>query len=533
MANQCLTRREFVWSAAAAPLGSLVGKLKFSEADSSQQTAGSNHLNYHPRGLFVWDSWYFTHGKEVHVIHLQKKRPGSDRPDLDGVALGHAMSSDLLTWTELPVALYPGPEGSVDDMDLFTGCTFYESGSHYLFYTARKKSERGQVQRLCVATSEDAIHWTRNPEPVIEPDGRWYQAGDCRDLIVVMDPETKEFHGFFTARTLAGELAESAVIAHAVSRDLIHWRQGPPVFAPNSFGILEEPDVFYLDGRWWMICATGNFDGVRGAYCDPYVTYGTVYASSRRIGGPYSVGDETLFMGSMEFNGFSCRTVQWNSRRYVMYTQAERQDRKDRAPGTLGCLSTPKEVKALSDGRLVPAYCALIESRIEQTLIVGEAPPQLEEVPHEMASRRFGAAGNWTSVAHEVRAVSPRSWSVRRCGPEAENFIWSSIVRLDEGRAIGLLFRDTLAVYLDFDQQCVTFTDLPMLDRLEARRLPVRFGRDYHIRIITKSEFCEVYVDDVLLLNFVRYQPQSGRLGLYIEAGRGTFKQLSAFSIRV
>jgi beta-fructofuranosidase len=532
--NRSVTRREFV-EVLGVPL---LGKIATGPAAPPARTEGdvsadNGHLNYHPRGLYVWDSWYFTHGDEVHVIHLQKKRPGSNRAEQDAVGLGHARSTDLLTWTELPTVLYPGPEGSVDDLDLFTGCTIFNAGTYYLYYTARKRSEQGQIQRLCLATSHDTVHWDKVSEPVIVPDSRWYESGDCRDLMVVQDPETKQFHGFFTARIPSDELVATAVIAHAVSVDLIHWEQRPPVFTPQAFGILEEPDVFQLDGRWWMICATGNFDGVRGKYHDPYVTYGTVYASSNRIEGPYIEGDQNLFMGSIEFNGFSCRTVKWKNKRYVMYTQAERKNNQDRAPATLGCLSTPKETKVLADGRLCPVYSALIETLAHETLIAAGAPPLLEEVSYERAVRRFGTRGNWRATDARIQAASPKSWSVRRCGRKAESFIWKACVRLDEGRAIGLLFRQELAICLDFDQQCVTFTDLPVLDRLESRYMTLQHGRDYHIRIVAKSEFFEAYVDDILLLNFVRYRPQTGQFGLYIEAGHGSFTQLNAVSIQL
>src|SRR6185437_6471344 len=315
-----LTRRSLLKSAACLSIAGEIPRSMRLFAEKNHPVSGvcrDDCLNYHPRDMYVWDSWYFNHRDEVHVIHLQKNRPGSDRPAIDGRSLGHAFSKDFLTWTELPIALYPGSEGSVDDLDLFTGCTIYHSGIYYLYYTARKRSEEGRVQRLCVATSQDAIHWTKHAGPVIVPNQRWYEEGDCRDLMVVEDPETKKFHGFFTARIRSNELTETAVVGHATSTDLIHWNQGPPVFAPGAYGILEEPDIFKLDGRWWIICATGNFDGVRGRYRDPYVTYGTVYGFAEKIDGPYLQGESTLLLGAGEFNGFSCRTVMWKDRRYA------------------------------------------------------------------------------------------------------------------------------------------------------------------------------------------------------------------------
>ncbi len=530
----CLsTRRRFLRVAISAPLA--IAALRAAPSGGAEgglftQTSFSGRLNYHPEGLYVWDSWYFTKGEEAHVIHLQKKRPSSKLPDRDGGALGHAVSTDLLTWKELPPALYRGPEGSIDDMDLFTGWTIEHQGKYYLFYTARALREKGLLQRLCLATSEDTIHWTKHPEPVIVPDPRWYVASDCRDLSIQRHPQTGEFHGFYAAARLRKELVERPVIAHVRSRDLIHWTHEPPAFIPSSdYGVVEVPDVFYLDGRWWMICATGNFDGVRSGYNDPYIVMGTIYASSERLEGPYREGEDNVLMGSMEFNGFSCRSLVWKGRRYVLHSQSERRDRQDRGPGTLGSLSTPKEIRVSKEGNLRLMYSPLIEQRINADLIAGPTLPQLDE----SGGLRFGTPGEWHVEAREARAVSPESWSVRLCGPEAESFIWTAELRLERGRAIGVLFRQWLGVLLDFKEQCVMFTHLPWMFRLDARRVHLVHSRPYRLRVIAKGEFFEVYLDDALVLNFVRYQPPKGRFGLYVEAGAGTFANLRAMSLKV
>jgi hypothetical protein len=530
-----VTRRGFVQAAICLPVLRhffIPRAALASEKIGLEDDHASGALNYHPSGMYVWDSWYFTKGDEVHVIHLQKKRPQSQRSDRDAVALGHAVSLDFLTWTELPIPLYPGLEGSIDDLDLFTGCTFAHAGTFYLYYTARKRSEQGRVQRLCVATSQDALHWKKQSGPIIIPDSRWYETGDCRDLMVVQDPDGGKFHGFFTARVRSDELTKTAVVAHAISYDLIRWEQTLPVFAPGRYGILEEPDVFYLHGRWWIICATGNFDGVRGDYHDRYATYGTIYGSAAAIDGPYTLGSETLLLGSKEFNGFSCRTVMWKGRRYAMYSQSERQNREDGGSTTLGCLTTPKELDVHGD-RLYLKYSPLIETRFEGPLFDSGSSVVLTEVPYGMSDRRFGTAGVWEKKNGLIHANSPRSWSARLCGPDSPGFLWSAEVCLDSGRAIGLIFRRSLVVYLDFEGQCVASVSLPMLSLLDARDTTLVRGVTYRLRILAKAEFIEVYLDEALILSYVRYQPSSGPLGLYIEAGQGTFANLQVAGIRV
>jgi len=119
-------------------------------------------------------------------------------------------------------------------------------------------------------------------------------------------------------------------------------------------------------------------------------------------------------------------------------------------------------------------------------------------------------------------------------------------VKLESGRAIGLLMRtvqsnppfrepnsQALAVVLDYADQCVMFTRLKDLERLDARRTRLVLGRSYQLRVIAKGEFFEVYLDGVLMLNFVRYQPAKGRLGFFIEGGKGMFSRVRAVDLVV
>lgn len=524
------TRRGFIQSAIGAPivLGAMqTSNLAAPQSSPANQAARAGRLNYHPEGLYFWDAWYFTKGDEAHVINLQKKRPGSTRPDEYDGALGHAVSTDLLTWKELPPALYRGAPGSIDDLDLFTGWTLEHQGKFYLYYTARAQRENGMLQRTCLATSDDAITWKKHPEPVIVPDPRWYTPEDCRDIVIQQHPETGEFHGFYAAAQRRKELTERCVIAHVRSRDLIHWTHEPPAFVPEGHSIVECPDVFYLDGRWWMTCNAGHLYGARAKFGDPYVTWGTIYASSDRLEGPYREPEDNVLIGSMEFNGFCCRTIVWKGKRYLLYGQGERLNRQDRGEDTTGTLTTPKELRVTKAGNLQPVYSPLIEQRAGAALVANPTASQLDEV-----GGRFGTSGEWRVEGTTIRAASAKSWSARLCAPETDSFIMTAEVRLDRGRAIGVVLKNDLTVFLDFQEGCITFTHLWRLQKLDARRVRLEYKRPYALRVIAKAEFFEVYLDDDLVLNFVRYQPAKGRLGLFIEAGEGSFAKVRAMKLQ-
>ena len=86
---------------------------------------------------------------------------------------GHAVSSDLITWQELPIALAPSEEyENSPDGGCFSGTALEHEGTLYLFYTAVAKNAAGQlIQKQCVAMSEDGRHYSKyENNPIIHID---------------------------------------------------------------------------------------------------------------------------------------------------------------------------------------------------------------------------------------------------------------------------------------------------------------------------------------------------------------------------
>ena len=104
-----------------------------------------------PNGVIQWNGQYHLfyqynpHGAFHGTIHW-----------------GHAVSSDLVHWRHLPIALTPTPEG-LDKDGCWSGCAIDNNGVPTLFYTGVFP----QVQ--CTATSSDdhLLTWQKHPEPVI------------------------------------------------------------------------------------------------------------------------------------------------------------------------------------------------------------------------------------------------------------------------------------------------------------------------------------------------------------------------------
>ena len=66
-----------------------------------------------PNGTIYWNGWY--HLFYQYAAHIPQPADGSCH-------WAHAVSKDLIHWTDLPVALAPSPDGP-DNKGCFSGCT--------------------------------------------------------------------------------------------------------------------------------------------------------------------------------------------------------------------------------------------------------------------------------------------------------------------------------------------------------------------------------------------------------------------------
>ena len=181
---------------------------------------------------------------------------------------GHAVSPDLVHWTERPVALYPDALGT-----MFTGCAVVDrhntsglgSGSQppiVLVYTAAGEWARPPVPYTqCLAFSADGgATWHKYDGNPVLP----HQAGKNRDPKVIWHPQSERW-------IMALYLDRNAYSLFA-SRNLIDWERTCDLDLP---GCTEVPDFFPLavdgdpdDERWvfWGANTTylvGDFDGRR------------------------------------------------------------------------------------------------------------------------------------------------------------------------------------------------------------------------------------------------------------------------------
>jgi beta-fructofuranosidase len=248
---------------------------------------------------WVWDFW-LARDAQHHVFYLQAPR-SLHRSELrhHNASIGHAISSDMRRWSVLPDALHPGPAGSWDDLATWTGSVIDHAGSWHMLYTGINRSERGLIQRIGLAVSDDLIRWTKHPaNPVLEADGRWYELLESvrwrdqswRDPYLFVDPLGNGFRVLITARTRDGAVDGAGVLAHARSSDLIHWEVLPPLTPAGEFAQVECPQLIPLADRYLILfsCLAEDHSSVRTQRLGTGGVTGTYVFSAPKLDGPYS-----------------------------------------------------------------------------------------------------------------------------------------------------------------------------------------------------------------------------------------------------
>jgi beta-fructofuranosidase len=200
----------------------------------------------------VGDIEIFPHGDELHLFHLTL-------PNHDVVQ--HVVSTDGLSWRTLPNALRTGEPGDCDDDQIWTMSVSQHGGAFRMLYTALDRAGDGMVQRTALATSSDLITWSKSSRnPVAEADPHWYEVDPSTSGSVSWrDPKPIKvgdtWYAVVNARTRGGPIMRRGCVGLLTSTDFERWEVRPPLFAPGRFWDLECPQVFTIDGAFYLTAA--------------------------------------------------------------------------------------------------------------------------------------------------------------------------------------------------------------------------------------------------------------------------------------
>jgi len=481
-----------------------------------------------PDERVLWDAWLFPHAGEYHLFY-QQKRAGERQT----IAVGHAITTDFVHWREVAPAYLRGEEGSWDHGPLRTGTTI---GAHGRFYLLNGAAE-GHVDKVGVSISDDLLTWEKYPgNPVSVPDPRWYESDPVtcavgnvawRDPCIF--PDGDGFLALLCARGKSGPAGGRGTVATLRSADLLRWETGPPLDVPAEFAMLEVPDLFSLDGRWFLLHSTTPRFGTRFATGEPDLAAGTHVLWAERREGPYTRPPRDVLIGSPVAlsSAWVCRTVDSPLGRLAYYLNAYPEPLGGGPPR--GSFGLPKGL-ATDERGLRLRYLPILEPFLGAPL----APPL---AALDLTGERE-RPGEWHIADGVAEGLVAIGTSVLPLRAEATDLLLTARVTIEAGRAAGIGLRLDrygygIVVILDVRMGTIEIAEVALgtsgavWSTMARRSAALRPGVAADLRVIFLNEVIEVFLADDLLLSIVAAGRSGRALALLADDARVRFADLS------
>jgi len=505
----------------------------------------SGEVKYAPENYNVWDSWVVEKDGVFYLIHLKGLIGDKVYNQAEEAVRGYgvATSKDLLHWEEREEILNAGDSKLEYAVDFhYTGSAIVHEGRCYVFFTMRKWGG----QRIGVAWSDDMVTWTEYQNPVLVPDSKWFigfnpqnygqstsqvwkDRIDCRDFLVLKDPDGDGFLGYFVASAEGIYSTPVSVVGVARSKDLLRWEQKGIVYTPTGISMPEMVDVFKLGNKWYMTLTTGKNNGGIDMFSDPYISRAQIYAVADSPEGPFVENPaDNVVIGGQYDSGYSSRTVMKDGKRYMMYVDSN---------GGNSVLSLPKEVRLNEKGQLRVYYAADLIPTLR-----GEAlTTRIAAQPYTS----FGwptKGGVWSgSTSQFTCKTDPNSWQAMLMDSTSKNFELSFRVSADStATAYGVCLTnaselsnlDALRNILVLDRihNRVYLTDQTW-ELKNCRSYHFENGVEYRIRVLLVGNTLELYINDEMVFNTGFVNAGRNRAGLFANNGVMNVTDLELYKI--
>lgn len=182
-----------------------------------------------------------------------------DAPTHGNVHWGHATSTDLVRWTQQPIALYPR-KGAADAVGAWSGVIALDGDVPTAYYTGIAETEHDS-QVMTATSDRTLIEWKQEQQGILgmpdEPN-----IGDVRD------PFLFTFDGTQYAIQGAGYKDGTPVILLYRCHTMTNWEYLGPLVTGGS-GVAQEwapaqiwecPQLFVVDGQWVLMLSLWNRD---------------------------------------------------------------------------------------------------------------------------------------------------------------------------------------------------------------------------------------------------------------------------------
>ncbi len=445
-----------------------------------------------------------------------------DAPQWGPMHWGHATSTDLVHWDDLPIALAPTP-GGPDTDGCWSGCAVDNNGVPTFVYSGNRAYPQPdgttkRVQSTCIATSDDGMRtWHKSAANPVIPG-----PPEELDTVQYRDPAVWREGDEWLCVTGSGIAGVGGTVLLNRSRDLVRWDYLGELFTgdvnsrdPIWTGPMWEcPQFFALDGTHVLVISVWD-SGTKyvAYYTGDYANYRFAPRTLARL----DAGDS--FYAPQAIADDQGRRVMWGWLR-------ERRDRDAQtAAGWSGVMSLPRILTVAPDGTLRYAPAPELETLRGAHTHIPERDLLTETVVLP------GIVGEYTELRAEFGAGEAQSFGLllRRSPDGAEE------TRLDYEPTSGRLTLDRSRSGPAAANGSIGATGAgsAAISTFVGDTLPLAAGEPLVLRVFLDGSVIEVFANERLCISERIYpsRPDSTGVAVFAAGGDATLYSLDCWQM--
>lgn len=456
--------------------------------------SGSGHSDWE-----IGDVDVFIHDGIYHLFHLII-------PNHDYIA--HAISEDGISWRRTKNALFVGDPGEWDDDMLWTMHISRDDEQFKMYYTGLQRSDRGKIQKIGMAVSDDLIHWTKkkiNQLPV-SSQGPHYEdiQNNPREWLSFRDPfrfkYEEDVYLLMCARSSFGPVSRRGCVGLAKATES-HFELQQPLLYPMVYDDVECPCVFELNGRFYLVGSIREDIKVRYWFAPDFLGE---YHSFR--------ADVLLPQGN-----YAARIVQ-DGEHHLVYNFFY----KDGEVNSLRVLPPPKQLDTDVNGRLMLKSYYRWKDMVQQTFEQSQLP-QLRKILNNPTANMEMTADSW-------RFESRSGYEIFIQNKPSDSFIWEGRITVEGMGKFGLVTdidENGNGYFISFDitnqiAQIRAWGFNPgnnqqnfIFKNIQSNIFNTHRPNSFKFQLIRYGNYIEVSINELVCLTLIDYTFSGSGIGIY------------------
>ena len=453
----------------------------------------------------IGDIDVFVQNGVYHLFHLII-------PNHDYIA--HAISTDGISWRRVDNALFVGHPGAWDDDMLWTMHATRRGNLYYLFYTGLAIRDRGMIQKIGIAISDDLIRWEKRKTGnfPIGSCGPHYEDlnNNPRGWLSFRDPYYYEEEGqaylLVCGRSAEGPFSRRGCVGLLQLTEDNNLAMHTALLYPRMYDDVECPCLFKLNDRYYLLGSIREDIKVR-------------YWFSDEIRGEYHSFHSDVLLPQ---GNYAARVVKDNGHwlLYNFYFMDGRVNSKRVLP-------PPKQLDTDAHGRLVLTSFYRWETMTIHTMNQSELTPVRALLNNPTASMEVDD--------QEWRLQSRSGYELFCFSSTSTSYIWEGRLTVEGLGKCGLFCdvdQNGNGYFIPFDVvnglvKIRTWGCNPdnmkedfIFKDLQSNLFIVPADRSFHFKLIRYGNYFELSLDGVIRLTLIDYTFSAPLLGLYSASSR-------------